>query len=121
MKRFLWGVEGVRLAGSEEVEKFVGGVLDLDGSFTVVEWVEVRSGERLGGVGWGIVVSNNSDRRRVEKVRFASSAAENQTKIIRVRKRLRSCAHSSGSGALREESFSCLSMASQAMHRHVVG
>ena len=75
MKRFLWGVEGVRLAGSEE-ERFVGGVLDLDGSFTAVEWVEVRSGERLGGVGWGIVVSNNSDRRRVEKVRFASSAAE---------------------------------------------
>ena len=37
MKRFLWGVEGVRLAGSEEEERFVGGVLDLDGSFKVVE------------------------------------------------------------------------------------
>ena len=75
MKRFLWGVEGVRLAGSEEEERFVGGVLDRDGSLTVVEWEEVRSGERLEGVGCGIVVSNNSDRRRVEKVRFASSAA----------------------------------------------
>ena len=36
MKRFLWGVEGVRLAGIEE-ERFVGGVLDLDGSLRVVE------------------------------------------------------------------------------------
>ena len=35
MKRFLWGVEGVRLAGIEE--RFVGGVLDLDGSLRVVE------------------------------------------------------------------------------------
>lgn len=51
VKRFLWGVEGVRLAGSEEDERFVGGVLDLDGSLIVVECVEVRSGERLGGVG----------------------------------------------------------------------
>ena len=76
MKRFLWGVEGVRLAGSEEEERFVGGVLDLERSLTVVEWVEVRSGERLGGVGCGTVLSNSSDRRRVEKVRFASSAAE---------------------------------------------
>ena len=74
MKRFLCGVEGVRLAGREE-ERFVGGVLDLDGSLIVVEWVELRSGERLGGVGCGMVVSNNSDRRRVENVRFASSAA----------------------------------------------
>ena len=29
--------------------------------------------------------------------------------------------HFSGNGALREESFSWLSMVSQAMHRHVVG
>lgn len=36
MKRFLWGVEGVRLVGSEE-ERFVGGVLDLDRSLIVVE------------------------------------------------------------------------------------
>ena len=55
MKRFLWGVEGVRLVGSDEDEKVVGGVLDLDGSLIVVEWVEVRSGDRLGGVGCGIV------------------------------------------------------------------
>ena len=82
--------------------------------------MEVRSGERLGGVGCGMVVSNNSDRRRVEKVRFASSAAESQTTIHFVRKRLQSFTHSSGNGALREESFSWLSMVSQAMHRHVV-
>ena len=37
MKRFLWGVEGVRLLGSEEEERFVGGVLDLDRSLIVVE------------------------------------------------------------------------------------
>ena len=51
MKRFLWGVEGVRFAGSEEDERFVGGVLDLDGSLMVVECVEVTSGDKLGGVG----------------------------------------------------------------------
>ena len=37
MKRFLWGVEGVRLVGSEEVDKLVGGVLDLDRSLILVE------------------------------------------------------------------------------------
>lgn len=75
MNRFLWGVDGVRLlVGREDDEKLVGGVLDLEGSFTVVEWVDVTSGDRVGGVGWGIVVSNNSDRRRVENVRLASSA-----------------------------------------------
>ena len=82
MKRFLWGVEGVRLAGSEEEEIFVGGVLDLEGSLIVAEWVEIRSGERLGGVGWGMVVSNNSDLRSVEKVRFASSAVQDQAKTL---------------------------------------
>ena len=76
----------MRLAGSEEDEKFVGGVLDLDGSLIVVEWVEVRSGDRLGGVGWGMVVSKSSDRRRVEKVRFASSAAESQNVILHDRR-----------------------------------
>ena len=121
MKRFLWGVEGVRLAGSEEDERFVGGVLDLDGSLIVVEWVEVRSGDRLGGVGCGMVVSNNSDRRRVEKVRFASSAAESQTTVPHFCKRLQNVTHFSGNGALREESFFWPSMVSQAMHRHVVG
>ena len=69
--------------GSEEEERFVGGVLDLDRSLIVVEWVEVKSGERLGGVGCGTVVSNNSDRRRVEKVRFASSAVQNQSQLSR--------------------------------------
>lgn len=68
-------MDGVRLAGgSEDDDRFVGGVLDLEGSFIVVEWVDVRSGDRAGGVGCGIVVSNSSDRRRVENVRFASSA-----------------------------------------------
>lgn len=37
--------------GREEDEKFVGGVLDLEGSFTVVAWFEIISGDRLGGVG----------------------------------------------------------------------
>lgn len=121
MKRFLWGVEGVRLAGSDEDETFVGGVLDLDGSLTVVEWVEVRSGDRLGGVGCGMVVSNNSVRRRVEKVRFASSAAESQTTILRLNKVRPSFTHFSENGALREESFSWLLMVLRARHRHAVG
>lgn len=46
MKRFLWGVEGVRLVGNEE--KFVGGVRDREGSWMVVECVE--SGDNVGGV-----------------------------------------------------------------------
>ena len=38
MKRFLWGVDGVKLAGaSDDEEKFVGGVRARDGSFIVVE------------------------------------------------------------------------------------
>jgi len=75
VKRFLWGVEGVRLAGGREDEdRLVGGVLDLEGSLIVVEWVDIRSGDKLGGVGCGMVVSKSSDRRRVENVRFASSA-----------------------------------------------
>lgn len=70
-------MEGVRLAGGrEDDEILVGGVLDLEGSLIVVEWVDAKSGDKLGGVGCGMVVSNNSDRRRVEKVRLASSAAE---------------------------------------------
>ena len=86
MKRFLCGVEGVRLAGgSEDEEKTVGGVLERDGSFAIAERLESRSGERLGGVGWGMVVSKISDRRRVEKVRFASSAVHYQmTSFLRV-------------------------------------
>lgn len=120
VKRFLWGVEGVRLAVSEEDERFVGGVLDLDGSLIVVEWVEVRSGDRLGGVGCGMVVSNSSDRRRVEKVRFASSAAESQITILHLCKVPPSFTHFSENGALRGESFSWLSMVLRARHRHAV-
>ena len=80
MKRFLWGVEGVRLAGgSEDDAALAGGVLVRDGSLIVVECVEggnVGSGDKVGGVACGIVVSNNSDLRSVEKVRFASSAVQ---------------------------------------------
>jgi hypothetical protein len=76
VKRFLCGVEGVRETGSEEAGPLLGGVRDLVGSWLVVELLgsNVVSGERFGGVGWGIVVSNNSDRSKVEKVRFAVSA-----------------------------------------------
>lgn len=66
-------------------------------------------------------MSNNSDRRRVEKVRFASSAAKGQTAVRHVCKVLQSFTHFSGNEALREESFSWLSMVSLAMHRHAVG
>ena len=83
--------------------------------------MEVRSGERLGGVGCGTVVSNNSDRRRVEKVRFASSAATNQSQLSKVCKRLGGSTHFSGNGALHEEFFSWLSMVLQVKHRHVIG
>jgi len=38
------------------------------------EGSNVGSGERFGGVGWGMVVSKISDRSNVEKVRLASSA-----------------------------------------------
>ena len=80
MKRFLWGVEGVMLAGgSDEDGPFTGGVLALDGSLIVVECVEggnVGSGDNVGGVACGIVVSKSSDLRTVENVRFASSAKQ---------------------------------------------
>ena len=82
--------------------------------------MEVKSGERLGGVGCGTVVSNNSDRSRVEKVRFASSAAKNQSQLSRSAKGHRIFTHFFGNAALREESFSWLSMVLQATHRHVV-
>lgn len=56
---FLWGVDGVRLAGAKTDDgKVVGGVLALDGSLTVVEWEDdgnAGSGESVGGVGWGTV------------------------------------------------------------------
>ena len=69
----MWGVEGVRLAGGkEEDDRLLGGVLDLEGSFMVVEWTD--SGDRLGSAGWGIELSNSSVRKSVENVRLASSA-----------------------------------------------
>ena len=80
MKRFLWGVEGVMLVGGrDEVDPFTGGVLALEGSLIVVECVEggnVGSGDNVGGVACGIVVSKSSVLRTVENVRFASSARQ---------------------------------------------
>ena len=74
LKRFLCGVEGVRLAGGrDDAEPWVGGVCLVE-SFKFIVCVKVGSGERLGGVGWGIDESKSSERRRVENVRFASSA-----------------------------------------------
>ena len=77
MKRFLWGVEGVKEAGKGVLDALLGGVCDRVGSLMVVECEEgnrVESGERFGGVGCGMVLSKISERSRVEKVRFASSA-----------------------------------------------
>jgi hypothetical protein len=77
VKRFLCGVDGVKEAGKEVLEELVGGVCDRVGSFIVVECDEgskVESGDRLGGVCCGIVVSKISERSNVENVRFASSA-----------------------------------------------
>ncbi len=54
VKRFLWGVDGVRLVGgSDDEEVWVGGVRDLDGSLMVVDNVFdgiVGSGDSVGGV-----------------------------------------------------------------------
>lgn len=73
-------MEGVILAGGNDADDpFTGGVLDLEGSFMVVECVEggsVGSGDNVGGVACGIVVSNSSVRKIVENVRFASSAMQ---------------------------------------------
>ena len=66
-------------AGNEGIEELLGGVCDRVGSLIVVECDEgsnVGSGERLGGVGCGIVASNISERSSVENVRFASSAVK---------------------------------------------
>lgn len=55
----------------------MGGVLERVGSWIVVDSPDggkVGSGERAGVVTCGIVVSKISERRRVENVRFASSA-----------------------------------------------
>jgi hypothetical protein len=75
-KRFLWGVEGVRLAGNDNPVPAVGGVRDLEGSKIVVEWFEPgASGDNAGGVGWANAVSKSSFRSTFEYVRLASSAA----------------------------------------------
>lgn len=78
MKRFLWGVDGVILAGGNDAEElFTGGVLALEGSLIVVECVDegnVVSGDSVGGVACGIVVSKISVLKTLENVRFASSA-----------------------------------------------
>lgn len=63
---------------SDVLEELFGGVRDRVGSLIVVEWEEegkrVGSGEWVGGVACGIVLSNISFRSNVENVRFASSA-----------------------------------------------
>ena len=80
MKRFLCGVEGVILAGGkDDVDPVTGGVLALEGSLMVVECVEggiVGSGDNVGGVACGMVVSKSSVRNTVAYVRFASSAMQ---------------------------------------------
>ena len=88
----------------------------------VVEWVDggsVGSGDRVRGVGCGIVVSNISDLRRVEKVRFASSAAKSQRNMSR--KISYSYTHSFGSAIPPVGHFSSLPlMGLLEIHRHVV-
>ena len=74
------------------------------------------SGERLGGVGCGTVVSNSSDRRSVENVRFASSAANYQTK--RRFKILGASTHSFENEVLREESAALALKELRVMRRH---
>lgn len=68
--------------GKDDEDALNGGVLDLDGSFMVVEWVEggnVGSGDNAGGVCWGTVGPNSSVWRRVSKVRFCSSSKYEST------------------------------------------
>ncbi len=66
-----------------------------------------------------MLVSNNSDLSRVEKVRLASSAA--QCKYMSVLKLdLLLCTHFSGNAAPHEEFASLLSKVWQVTHRHVV-
>ena len=65
--------------GNDVLDELLGGVCDRVGSFMVVECEDgskVGSGERLGGVGCGMVSSNISDLRTVENVRLASSATK---------------------------------------------
>ena len=62
------------LAGGREDAELCAGGVSLVGSFMLIGCVRIGSGDRLGGVGWGIVVSKSSERRRFENVRLASSA-----------------------------------------------
>lgn len=72
--RFLCGVEGVKEVGSDAGGLLFGGVLDLVGSWTRVEWLDAEaSGDNAGGGACGIEFSNSSVRNKVEKVRLASS------------------------------------------------
>lgn len=121
MKRFLCGVEGVRETGNDVLDELLGGVCDLVGSLIVVEWEEgsrLGSGERLGGVGWGIVVSKISDRSNVENVRFASSAERMSVKCHLSPIQLGT--HSFENEARHEEFASSVLMASQGNLRHEV-
>jgi len=77
--RFLCGVEGVNVEGSDETGGLLGGVCALlVPSILLVPCAatgRVWSGDNVGGVAWGIECSNSSFRSSVEYVRFASSAA----------------------------------------------
>lgn len=78
VKRFLRGVEGVPELGNGEIAAALGGVCIRVESLTpVAEGIMLVSGDRLGGVGWGIVESNISARSTFEYVRFAASAVRN--------------------------------------------
>ena len=86
VKRFLWGVEGVKERGRDVLDELVGGVCDRVGSFMVVECDEgskIESGDRFGGVCCGIVVSKISERSNVENVRFASSAGHGVSRLLK--------------------------------------
>lgn len=77
VNKFLCGVDGVKDVGNDVLEALLGGVCDRVGSLIVVECEDCRSvgsGDKLWGVGCGIVESNISARRRVAYVRCASSA-----------------------------------------------
>jgi hypothetical protein len=122
VKRFLWGVDGVKEAGNEGFEELLGGVCDRVGSLIVVECDDegssVGSGERLGGVGWGIVVSKISERSNVENVRFASSAVSLISAPFHTRVRV--SAYSFGNEARHEAFVSFVSMEWQASPRREV-
>lgn len=76
MKRFLWGVEGVREGGTGEAEPLFGGVCDRVPSLVLMcdDGGKTFSGDRAGVVVCGTDPSKSSARSKVEKVRFASSA-----------------------------------------------